>query len=498
MIQLNDALYVPNGELYILPSKNPTESYHCYYSFDPANTFFPMSFQKETFCIDTPNFQGLLRFLNYNDANLANALSRLEGSILSKNEISSAVKNFKNELIKLSPFFQFHTEYYIYDILMQAFFHICSDDLRELDKTRLEDFQNTTFSKLLLQLFKYVFKHYFDNTRIDTSREVFDNLKRYYHQELTEIINTPESYMNWSKSNIMDDIWNLKTFILNEMPDKSIDFEDENWQLFLFSLSKQFETVHTLSPYTLTNHAKIENINEYKKLLQNNPNIFMDIATENIPPSKDCTNIFKQSKKELKTTYPISSIEQYVIAEIKELLNQGCTIKFCTKCGQYYAYRKDILTHNCIVENILQENSNAIQKLYYDVLRKHNVRFNSQFANNYDDKQIQDNMSYYWELWDIFSAYHKKNFHTALINHLNFHTYECFLNQDEYCFNTLKKAHDKLNLQNDIYSQMILLPKDTARLIALHYRSAHKQYLENPLPDIYSYIKFLSRHGYID
>lgn len=497
MINLYDVLFFSIGELYISkPQKENALSFHCIYSFAPSGNYFITSFYKEDVCIDTPDFDGLIQYLNYDNNKLKETFSKLTKSIIFQKDVEHCVKNFKNELMKTSPFFHFNTEYYIYDFLMTYFIDIYSNLLWELNKTPdIQSFQIENFSKQQQKLFKNVFGK---KSISSEHKNNFDILSRYYNQILIDNMEMPECYASWCSNNTLNEIFDIKTFIMEEMPKKAIETNSEDWQLFLFLFSQKYETVFTIPPYTLTNHAKIENIKEYKKLLSQD-NFLMSIIRD-IPKSSDSSHIFKQSKEEHQRTYSILSFNDYIIAEITELWNQDCTIKFCPTCGQFYAYRNKILEHKCAGKKYSQTDINKIHKIYKNTERNHKEWFKRNIEvsaiSEKEKKELDKNLPIYRSYSNDFMTYHQKVYQTAIQNHLSPSAYEIFIGQKHYCFKILKKASDKLRNKQIIFNSRILLnDRNDVRLRALADKSSEFDILMNPLPDIHSYIKSLRRRG---
>lgn len=476
----------PWGELFIQSFKKDEKNIHCIYTIDPDDAPQDDLLQIENFSYDIKNFNDLAQFLNYDFSKISNLAKSLLGKIYiyvydkkKKSKLSSDISDdlntINNEIKKISPFFHFYTEYHVYNLLMCFFIQVYigvikKECLRTGIQEALESLEISEISENSIQEIAEAF----DIDKYD-KQESLKTYKTFEKSLSDKIIPDKTSYRyleirQHHKENFKAYVgrssflppsiefgFEIKKFIINNMPLKSFKLTSTDWQLFLYKLFHKYQNVLALSPYSLTHHIKLIKIKEYRKLLNNIPTNLRPVTLYSFPEimqtlyeqsQKRKTNhenslpfyfakkldvnvdsLFLDSNNECKSTYPISSFEQYIVAEIKEMCRNNVCIKLCPKCGEYYTYHKNFPEHQCPDTRYINT-SEQIHKLYAS---KKNIE-----SSYY--RKIVDELSYdkrhdkpfYDICWDEFVHYHDLVYYTSIRNQLSLENYERFINNESY------------------------------------------------------------------
>ena len=384
--------YQTKGELYIekVGTSSKTVGFHCIYSINPYNNIEdifllhseenPEHTLKQLYS-SCDNFQDFINFLNYDETNLIKEFKELYAHIITKisntdiqenHTILKLIDNVKTELIKWHPYFRHDTNYHIYDFILYYFlvslkalqYDIFDENntIYNTDKDCVYNFQHIAYDLII------------DEPVWDT--EFFENvyessllfLKHPYYKY--DILENP--FLEISK---------IRTFIIENMPDTIFSITSSKWQHFLHQLSTEYEQASRVAPYTLTNHVK----HKYFSLLKHAPStptrdIFIKMNEAFCPSrknihhpkrmeNKNFDNAFLETAKEATDTYIIKSFENYIVAEILELLKNGISLKFCNYCGCYYLKHKYIYHHLLSCPKKDDDNAKTILRLYNNKMK---------------------------------------------------------------------------------------------------------------------------------
>lgn len=464
MIEYNFISILPKGELYIEHETEADFNQFGYFSFDPLNTDFePKQIIDKKFDV----LSDFLNFLNFNEYGLNTAIDIIERILLNSEStpvLDAAIAFAKKSLASFSFYFSCHTEYYLYDLIIHHFIDVLFFDAVVYDDSINSDQVIDTFISFQQSLIEKIFTNL-------NSLEITDLLDYY-----NSILN---SRLSWEYHPTVlpkpcDEIMKIRNFIAADIPHAQIGNtkDKDRLQKFIYKINT-YSDIKRLTPYSITNHAKCQNLELFKYFLFSQGDLGESFSNyrrnifnpgESLPTAyMDVTKIFVDSAAQVEHTYSISSFYDFIVAELYTLFDNPLSLNRCEHCRQF-KYRsiawENIFPHACS-SNINSKDMKEIQELYDKTKRNIDQYFKySPKPNNEKDKERALWKEPLDHLHDDLSDYLHKTYEMALSSHMSYEEYNKFINQPHLKHTRLAtllknklKADD--NSSDDIYRKRL-------------------------------------------